>query len=721
MADIVEYDEPARYWLQQIEGGQKDCENWYERGKGVLERYLDKKDAQGSSAAHKMNVLWSNVQTIQPALYAKTPNPKVQRRYRDKDPVGKWAAIVLERALGYTLDAYDVDYAVRGSVLDYLLPGRGQVWVSYEPTFTQGPPGPDGKPTEQIAWEYCKTEHLNWKDFLHSPARTWDEVWWVAKRAWLSKDEVKANDLLKAKADKLTFTEKKDDETSDGKGERIKKAAIWVIWSKPHGKVIYVSKNCPEILAETPPPIKFDGFFPCPRPLTTTCTTDSVIPTPDFCQYQNQADEIDRLSQRINMLTKALRVVGVYDGSQESLAKLLETVDDNQMVAVDNWTALATNGGLKGSVDFLPLAEVVKALEQCYISRDQAKAVMYEITGISDIVRGASDAQETATAQQIKSQWGSLRIRDRQAEVQRFVRDIMRLKSEIVAEHFQLETLKTMSNAPILMAQEKQALQQRKQMQEKAQQAVASGMIDPAQAQQLLQANPQLQQMMAPLTLDEEQRLREPVWEEVHALLKDQKLRSFRIDIETDSTIQADEVAEKQARIEFVTASTGFLQAWGPMVMQFPKLAPLFGATLTFASRAFKQSDALESEIEALVDTLTQQAIMQPNGPPQPEDPKVAANEQKAELDQKKHEDTHQLERERMAQDDAFRREQADKDRQAKLQSEQMNAQQEAQTRAVESQQQAGQADQMVKAIMQAIQKLQTEVGALTKAVAAQQ
>ncbi len=675
MADaVMERNPQVQYWLEQIECAQKDHNDYYERGKGVNERYLDKKDTGiVQTAAHKMNVLWSNVETIKPALYAKTPNPKVARRYRDKDPVGKWAAIVLERALGYHLDAYDCDYSFRNCVQDYLLPGRGQLWVSYEPSFAPGPPGPDGKPTEQLAWEYAKDEHLNWKDFLHNTARTWDEVWWVAKRGWLSKEEVEKHPWLgKDVAKKLTFTEMKDENVSAAdKQGRIKKAPVWEIWSKLHGKVFCVSKNCPELLAERPPPLQLEGFFPCPRALTTTCTTDSIIPTADFCQYQNQADEIDRLTQRINLLTKALRVVGVYDASQENLSRLLEDSNQNQMIPVDTWAQFAQQGGMEGAVDFFPLKEVIETLTACYEARERAKAAMYEITGISDIVRGASDAAETATAQQIKSQWGSLRIRDRQAEVQRFVRDTMRLKAEIISEHFQLETLKAMSNCPLLTMQEKQALQQRQQMQQQAQQAMQAGMIDPAMAQQAMQI-PQVQQMMQPLTLDEMQKLQEPTWEEVYQLLRDEKLRSFRIDIETDSTINADEQEEKQARIEFVTAMTGFLQAWGPMVMQFPKLAPLFGATLTFATRAFPKADALETEIEALVDVLQQNAMMPQ--PPAPPDPQAKANEDKAELERQKHQDGHQLERERLEDEKAFKREQAQQNAQVKLQTAAINA-----------------------------------------------
>lgn len=623
-------DEPVRYWLKQLEASHKDRQRWDEQGQLVINRYMEKDKADlpvvsrtsNSWAAHTMNVLWSNVETIRPALYAKTPTPKVQRRYRDKDPVGKWAAIVLERSCDFQFDAYDVDYHVRGCVEDYLLPGRGQVWIKYKPNFEKV----NGQ--ETLAWECTDTRHLNWKDFRHSPARTWDEVWWVAKREYLTKEQIdKDPTFTKGVSDKISFQEKREDDKQDG-GDKVPKAEVWEIWCKSTGMVTFVSKDCPELLAKpTPPPLDLEGFYPCPRPLTTTTTTDSIIPRPDFVFYQNQADEIDRLTQRINLLTKALRVAGFYDASNEGLGTFFIDTTDNVMIPVESWAVFSQQGGLKGAVDFFPLDQVIKALTECYAAREQAKQSMYEVTGISDIVRGASEPSETATAQQIKTQWGSLRIRDRQAEVQRFVRDIVRIQSEIIAEHFQLETLKTMSNCPLLMQADKDQLLKRQQF---AQQAAQMAQQNPQMAQQIAKANPQLAQMAKPLSPEEQQAVKEPTWEEVFALLRNQKLRSFRIDIETDSTVYADDMQEKADRTEFIGAMTSFAEAWGPMVQAMPKIAPLAGELMLFGARAFKQSDILESAIEEFVDSMTQLA----NNPQQQQkpDPKIMVEMQKAQM-----------------------------------------------------------------------------------------
>ncbi len=640
----------VKYWLEQIDGAQRAANTWYERSKKVLDKFAERQSETvgnySKDSAHAVNTLWSNVQTIMPALYAKTPTPNVQRRHRDKDPVGRWGAIVLERALDYQLDAYDFDYSIRQAVQDYLLPGRGQVWLEYKPTIAN-----DGQPNQAIEWECVHAKYVHWKDFLTNESRTWKEVedgGWVAQRAWLSKPQVEKQ-FSKDVAEKLTFEESKRDSFSDpnNQGAKIKKASIWEIWDKRSGKVYFVSKNCPELLKPAEEPfLKFEGFFPCPRPIVSTTTSDSSIPIPDYVFYQDQAEEIDMLTRRIGLMVKALRVVGVYDATQGALSRLLENSGTNDMIPVENWAVFAQNKGIDGSVDFLPLDQIIKALQQCYESREAAKQTMYEITGISDIVRGASDPKETLGAQEIKTQWGGLRIRDRQKEVQRFARDILRLASEIITEKFQPQTLMTMSNAPLLTTQQQQQLMARQQF---AQQAQQMAQQNPQQAQAIVQSNPQLLQMAKPLTPDEQQQLREPPWEAVLKLLKDEKLRCYRIDIETDSTIQADEAAEKQARTEFVAQFTQALVALGPMAMQAPKFGPLIGEILLFGARGFKTADTLESAIEEAVDALSQQAMAPPaQQAAPPPDPKLEMDKQKMQADQQKQDKDHQLRREEM-------------------------------------------------------------------------
>jgi hypothetical protein len=65
----------------------------------------------------------------------------------------------------------------------------------------------------------------------------------------------------------------------------------------------------------------------------------------------------------------------------------------------------------------------VAALESLYEAREKVKQDLYDITGIADIIRGVSDPSETMGAQQIKSNFATLRIGDHQRAVQEFARE----------------------------------------------------------------------------------------------------------------------------------------------------------------------------------------------------------------------------------------------------------------------------------------------------------
>ncbi len=93
----------------------------------------------------------------------------------------------------------------------------------------------------------------------------------------------------------------------------------------------------------------------------------------------------------------------------------------------------ADGSKLADHIMWYPIDVISAALEKLYLARDQIKNVIYETTGISDILRGLTDPNETLGAQQIKTQWGSLRVQRKQAEVARFARDLFRLKAEIFA------------------------------------------------------------------------------------------------------------------------------------------------------------------------------------------------------------------------------------------------------------------------------------------------
>ena len=78
---------------------------------------------------------------------------------------------------------------------------------------------------------------------------------------------------------------------------------VYEIWNKDDGKVYWVADGYPHLCDVQEDPLKLENFFPTPRPLYANATNDTLIPVPDYYQYQDQAAQIDELTQRIALLT----------------------------------------------------------------------------------------------------------------------------------------------------------------------------------------------------------------------------------------------------------------------------------------------------------------------------------------------------------------------------------------------------------------------------------
>ncbi|NEJ71820.1 hypothetical protein GR197_14920 [Rhizobium phaseoli] len=625
--------DPAKvgaHWQQELERAQRYFKSWHDRCVKIEKIYLDQQSDQTSAAKRRFPMLWANTSVLQPAVYARVPQPVVERRFKDAQPVARIASELVERNLAYTGDEADIDSIMRAVRDDFLLCARGTVWLRYEADFEpldmgvqpSDPAAAQNRPeslpaeiggaqSEAISDERVCIDYVHWSDFLHSPARRWKDVTWVARRVPMTDEEMEKRFGAEAMASRAA------EGTAGNRGasqaERLEnegKTHVWEIWCKSENYTVWIADGSPVALEVSEPPLDLTHFWPCPRPAYGTMSTSSLIPVPDYVYYQQQCDEIDLLTKRINKLTDQLRLKVFYpsgDGAiSPAIEKAMRPENDMVMVPIPEWAAFTDKGGSKAIVT-LPIDEVQKVLIACMSARKQLIEDVYQITGISDIVRGDTQASETATAQRIKSQWGSIRIRDRQAELARFARDIIRLAGEIICDQFQPETLMLVSGIRLPSMAEKQQVQmQMQQMQMAAHQAAMRAEQTGQPAPPPPEMPPQLQQMMQQPTIDE-----------VVQLLRNDSIRGFQIEIETDSTIEPDEDAEKQRRMEFVQMVGGFMQQAGAMAQQSPMLVPVMVETLLFAARGFRAGRQLESTLEQVGAQLSQAAAA-PKPEPQP-------------------------------------------------------------------------------------------------------
>ena len=121
-------------YLRAVGTYENEFAKWQARVKKLVKRYRDDTRGSGGNETAKFNILWSNVQTLIPAVYAKLPKADVQRRFGDNDPVGRVASRLIERAVDFEIEHYpDFRSTMKYDVEDRFLGGRGTSWVRYEP------------------------------------------------------------------------------------------------------------------------------------------------------------------------------------------------------------------------------------------------------------------------------------------------------------------------------------------------------------------------------------------------------------------------------------------------------------------------------------------------------------------------------------------------------------------------------------------------------------
>lgn len=605
---------PLQRWATEIAYAESELKKFYERGEYAVRRYLDERDALNADAKF-FNIYYANTNILESALYAQVPKPSVSRKYTDyRDQNARVAALILERSLEQDLnDPSDTfDATMRQAVQDRLVAGLGTAWLRLETETEDIPeseggqvtndsmgtePGPKGDnegfktpaaesdptpaepdpvgldiPLKRIRQQRVAVDYVHWKDLLWSPCRVWSERRWVARKVYMDRDQLIKRFGEKGKLCSLNYStapvaNDKFGIPSTPTNEAIQKAIVYEIWDRCERKVIWYSAGSSEILDTRDDFLKLQSFEPCPAPMLANVSTSNTTPRPDYYMIQDQYGELDLVNARISLLVSACKVVGIYNQSEQAIQRLLQG-NENTMVPVENWAQFTEKGGSGGNIEWLPLEQVVTALQRLYEAREAIKGQIYELTGIADIVRGASKASETLGAQQIKAQFASVRIKKLQDEVSRFASDILRIKAEIMAKHFEPEILIRKSGI----------------------------------------TRTDNDDFVAPAV----------------ALLQSEEGFEWRISIQSDSMAQADYAMEKQDRIEFMSAVSSFMGQALPMTLQMPETKPIVLGLLKWGIAGFKKAD----DIEGMLDKYLSEIEGKPPAPPPP-DPKVESEKLK--------------------------------------------------------------------------------------------
>ena len=583
-------------WVAELTAAERVTEKWRADAKRISRRYtlesrrtVDLEDSV-SLRGGDFNILHSNIQTMLPAVFGQEPVPVAMRRHRDPDPVGRMAAQIIERALKTELEEDSLYEVMRRVTQDLLLVGRGVPWVRFAPTFAKI------DEADSLVSVRTPVDYVLWSDFLHAPKTTWAEVMadgWVARRVSMTRDQGlrRFGPVFRNVPLGETGPGMEDDNSFEDRRETIGRASVWEIWDASSRSVVWICREYEDrVLDRRRDPLRLDGFFPCPRPAFGTLANANLVPTPDYLQYEKLADELDDHTVRISVLVDAVRVTGVYDGQLEGVGQMLEddTADRNKLIPITNWSALSGRT-MDDVVKFLPLDAIASALVALYDARERTKQVLYEVSGLSDIMRGQVNQYEKLGQSRLKGQFASQRIQQKIHAIEDCARGAIRIKAEIMAEHYDPQFLRALSGYDFIP---------------EIAQLRAQGEAGMARA--------------------------EEIFVRAVELLKSEKMRGFRIDVETNSTMAPDDAAEKEGRVEFLRSAGEFLERALPVAAQVPQLAPLMADMMLFSVRGFRAGRQLESAFEEAVEGLKAQAAAPPA--PEQEDPAAQAEAQRDEL-----------------------------------------------------------------------------------------
>tara|TARA_R110000787_G_scaffold72134_1_gene160862 strand:- start:482 stop:2590 length:2109 start_codon:yes stop_codon:yes gene_type:complete len=604
-------------WDTEFKAADKAGKKWHTQGNKTVEKYTgNRKNSQED--VFRLNLFHSNIKTLMSMMFGRLPEVTFSRTNMDfNDDVARVAGMMYQRMLNADIGTTNDQYSesLKQNLEDRMLPGLGVSRVRYD--FNEekeqiaavidiktGIELEAEQTIDQITNERAPIDYVHWRDFRWSPCRTWAETRWVAFRTLLTRDQLverfgpDVGKKIPLTSSKYNDEEQNDAQTTTEKQDAFKRGEVWEIWDKVGRKVHWWCPEYKNMLDSKDDPLGLTGFYPCPEPMTSNVTTTAFMPIPDYVMSEDLYLEVDKLESRISLITEAIKVVGVYDQSSVGVKRLMSEAVENELIPVDNWAMFAEKGGLQGQIDWLPIEEIANTLEKLVARRNDAMALLSQITGMADIMRGGKQAggAVSATERSLEARFGSVRIQALQDEFAKYATDLIRLRAEVVSNHFSPQSIVEQSNMQYTADQE---------------------LIEPAV--QLIKTDTAL------------------IW---------------RIQVKPESVAMVDYAQLKEERTAYITALATFMQSAAPLVEMDPEATPILLEMLKWGLAGFKGSNEVEGVLDQAIKAMQGQKGQEAEQEP-PSDTQIKAQMQqgKQEFEKAKQESQQNFEREKMQHD----------------------------------------------------------------------
>jgi hypothetical protein len=573
---------PVQKWTLEMQAAERFFEEFHRKSKKVVKRYIDEReDGDTGMPQARLNLFHANITTMRAMMYAKLPKVEADRRFADpNDDVARVAGEMITRILQNDMNQEDnaLKPVLQHAIDDRLIAGLGCARVKYccedDKDKIVAQVEDEATPLYAKKDEWCDEVYMHWRDVRWSPARTYEELRWMAYRSYLTKDEAVAR-FGQEVTDGMSFDSRGPqsilESGSKPAADVARQAEVWEIWDKDTKTVAWFAKGAADLLDTKPDTLQLKEFFPSARPMIANATTDKYIPKADFLLAQDIYNKIDVLETRIGLLTEACKAVGVYAGDQEAVKNMLQEGAENQLIPVDNWAMWAERGGVKGAIEWFPIGEIAEVLALLANQQSVQIQKLYQVTGMSDIMRGqASAAGTTATEQKIKAQFGSVRISALQDEFAEFAQDLMNKKVQLIRRFYDADRIIKLSNA----------------MQTPDAKPSEDG--SPSLVEQAVQ------------------------------LIKSPDDFDLRISIKAESMAAVDLDALKQERTDFIQGMAQFVGQSTQLATSMPEIMPFLMQIMRFGLSGYKAASEMEGVVDQAIAAVEKSLAEKQAKPPEP-------------------------------------------------------------------------------------------------------
>ena len=571
-----------------------------------------------------VNLYYSNIETMKNHVFSQAPIPISRRRVGRESPAERVAAKLIQDCLRTCLDCdffdYDFEEVLSRVRDDFMIPGRGMAELEYvklqrttpverQPVQLEGNTWKDAagqrvpgtlvtrdesggmtgtyqpKAEPQSEGETVMVRYMDPTETLIHPTKRWMDAQWVATVHQLTYDELVAkigsDEAGRAKFNELPMwndatggASRMPDKESVSQSDHYKRARVFRIFDKPNRQIIWLDLGersaaggettggvkdgggqyaGPTILKIVPDHLGIQGFFPFPKPLQTVMSNHSQDPVTEFSQYSALFHSLQENTARIYAMGRALKPKPFVNSSHAEAIKRAYGPNSSDDVEAVPLTEMGPDTNIANLIQWPPFQELSNAMNVLSTLNDSTTTRIFEVSGIDELQRGISRPRETATAQRVKVEYGSGRLQERRRLFARFCRSLLRKMVEIICAKFEWQSIRMMSGVEIRSKGDID--KEVAEIQEKMQAAETQQMGAPQQGQD----PEELKKRLAELE-------REPTEEDVEKVIRDDYLRYFSIDIETNSTIQGDRESENAGRAESLSALAQALEKFKPYV-----------------------------------------------------------------------------------------------------------------------------------------------------------